>query len=165
MKRTLIGFVAGGLLGAGLGFIVGIAVFPYLFPPPEVNEPLTDRTQDDALARATFIHANPADPIHYGRGTATLYPDLLRLESDFEVGPGPKFHVYLVPLADVTPDTEVEKTMFVDLGRLKAFSGSQNYAIPGGIELADFQSVVVWCEQFNVLISPATISPVTPISR
>ena len=72
--------------------------------------------------------------------------------------------VYLVPLAEVTPDTEVEKTMFVDLGRLKAFTGSQNYAIPGGIDLADFRSVVVWCEQFNVLISPATISPVTPIS-
>ena len=164
MKRVVIGFVVGGLLGAGLGFTVGIAVFPYLFPPPEVNEPLTGRTQDDALARATFIHANPADPIHYGRGTATIYADLLRLEPDFEVGPGPKFHVYLVPLADVTPDTEVEKTMFVDLGRLKAFTGSQNYAIPLGIDLADFQSVVVWCEQFNVLISPATISPVTPIS-
>ena len=164
MKRTLIGFVAGGLLGAGLGFMVGIAVFPYLFPPPEVNEPLIGKAQDEAVAHATFIHANPADPIHYGRGTATLYPDLVRLESDFEVGPGPKFHVYLVPLADVTPDTEVEKTMFVDLGRLKAFSGSQNYTIPDGIDLADFRSVVVWCEQFNVLISPATISPVTPIS-
>ena len=164
MKRAFIGFVAGGLLGAGLGFTVGIAVFPYLFPPPEVNEPLTGRTQDDALARASFIHANPADPIHYGRGTATIYADLLRLESDFEVGPGPKFHVYLVPLAEVTPDTEVEKTMFVDLGRLKAFAGSQNYGIPEGVDLVNYQSVVVWCEQFNVLISPATVSPVTHIS-
>ncbi len=164
MKYAVIGFAVGAMLGAGFGFVAGIAVFPYLFPPPEVNEPLTGRTHGDALAGATFIHANPADPIHYGRGTATIYSDLLRLESDFEVGPGPKFHVYLVPLAEVTPDTEVEKTMFVDLGRLKAFTGSQNYAIPGGIDLADFQSVVVWCEQFNVLISPATISPVTPIS-
>ena len=164
MKHVLLGFAVGALLGAGVGLAAGIAVFPYLFPPPEVNEPLTGRTQDEAVARATFIHANPSDPIHYGRGTATLYPDLVRLESDFEVGPGPKFHVYLVPLADVTPDTEVEKTMFVDLGRLKAFAGSQNYALPEGIDLADFQSVVVWCEQFNVLISPAAISPVTPKS-
>lgn len=164
MKHILLGFAVGALLGAGVGLAAGIAVFPYLFPPPEVNEPLTGRTQNEAVARATFIHANPSDPIHYGRGTATLYPDLVRLESDFEVGPGPKFHVYLVPLADVTPDTEVEKTMFVDLGRLKAFAGSQNYALPRGIDLADFQSVVVWCEQFNVLISPAAISPVTPKS-
>ena len=164
MRHAIIGFVIGAVLGSGAGFAAGIVVFPYLFPPPEVNEPLAGTTHVDPVARATFIHANPSDPIHYGRGTATLYPDLLRLESDFEVGPGPKFHVYLVPLAEVTPDIEVEKTMFVDLGRLKAFTGSQNYAIPGGTDLADFQSVVVWCEQFNVLISPASISPVTPIS-
>ena len=159
MKRTVIGFVAGGLLGAGFGFTVGIAIFPYLFPPPQVHEPLTGRTQAHVVARATFIHANPSDPIHYGRGTATVYPDLLRLEPDFEVGPGPKYHVYLVPLAEITPDTDVEETMFVDLGRLKAFAGSQNYAIPPGTRLADYRSVVIWCEQFNVLISPAAISP------
>ena len=161
MKHAVIGFAVGAVLGTGIGFAAGIVVFPYLFPPPEVNEPLTDKTQGDAVARATFIHANPSDSIHYGHGTATLYADLLRLESDFEVGPGPKFHVYLVPLAEVTPDTDVEKTMFVDLGRLKAFAGSQNYPIPPSIQLADYQSVVIWCEQFNVLISPAAISPVT----
>ena len=158
MQRLIIGFVVGGVLGAGFGFAVGILVFPYLFPPPEVNEPLPGKTEREVVAHATFIHANPADPIHYGRGTTTLYDDLVRLEPDFEVGPGPKFHVYLVPLSEVTPDTEVERTMFVDLGRLKSFAGSQNYPIPQGIDLADFGSVVIWCEQFNVLISPAAIS-------
>ena len=162
MKRAVIGFVVGGVLGTGFGFAAGILVFPYLFPPPEVNEPLIDEAEREVVAQATFIHANPSDPIHYGRGTATLYDDLVRLEADFEVGPGPKFHVYLVPLAEVTPQTEVERTMFVDLGRLKSFAGSQNYAIPEGIDLADFGSVVIWCEQFNVLISPATISLVGP---
>ncbi len=158
MQRLIIGFVVGGVLGTGFGFAAGILVFPYLFPPPVVNEPLHDEAAREVVAEASFIHANPADPIHYGRGTATLYTDLVRLESDFEVGPGPKFHVYLVPLAEVTPETEVERTMFIDLGRLKSFVGSQNYAIPQGIDLAGFGSVVIWCEQFNVLISPAAIS-------
>ncbi len=45
----------------------------------------------------------------------------------------------------------------MDLGRLKAFKGSQNYAIPAGVTLSDFGSVVIWCEQFNVLISPASL--------
>ena len=148
------------MLGTGFGFSIGIVVFPYLFPPPQVNEPLTGKTETEVVARATFIHANPADPVHYGRGTATLYADLVRLEADFEVGPGPKFHVYLVPVWDVTPDTAVENTKFVDLGRLKSFAGSQNYAIPGDVDLADHGSVVIWCEQFNVLISPAAITPV-----
>ncbi|MYD99584.1 MAG: DM13 domain-containing protein [Gammaproteobacteria bacterium] len=158
MQRLVVGLFIGVVVGTGFGFALGILVFPYLFPPPEVNEPLVDVAEREVVARATFIHANPSDPIHYGRGTATIYADLVRLEADFEVGPGPKFHVYLVPLAEVTPQTEVENTMFVDLGRLKAFSGSQNYPIPVGTELADFGSVVIWCEQFNVLISPAAIS-------
>jgi hypothetical protein len=84
---------------------------------------------------------------------------LLHLESDFEVGPGPKFHVYLVPEQEVLPSTNVARTMFVDLGRLKAFKGSQNFDIPAGVDIAKFGSVVIWCEQFGVLISPARLSP------
>ena len=156
-----VNFVLGLALGvvAGLfgGFAAGIALFPYLFPPPEVNEALVGKTETDVIGRATFIHANPRDPIHYGRGTATVYRDVVRLEADFEVGPGPKFHVYLVPEANITPDTEVEDTMFVDLGRLKAFSGSQNYAVPAGVDPSAYDTLVIWCEQFNVLISPAPI--------
>jgi hypothetical protein len=86
-----------------------------------------------------------------------VYRDLLHLESDFEVGPGPKFHVYLVPESGVTPSTRVAQTRYVDLGRLKAFKGSQNYPIPSGIDPTRYQSVVIWCEQFGVLISPATL--------
>ena len=63
-----------------------------------------------------------------------MHDGLLHLEEDFEVGPGPKFHVYLVPEKDVTPSTAVAKTMYVDLGRLKAFKGSQNYPVPPGVE-------------------------------
>ena len=51
----------------------------------------------------------------------------------------------------------VAKTMFVDLGRLKAFKGSQNYPVPAGVNLAGYGSVVIWCEQFGVLISPAAL--------
>ena len=44
-----------------------------------------------------------------------------------------------------------------DLGRLRAFKGSQKYAIPAGLDLTKFESVVIWCEQFKVLISPADL--------
>ena len=88
----------------------------------------------------------------------TVYDDILHLETDFEVGPGPKFHVYLVPKPKVTSAADVTRTMFVDLGRLKAFKGSQNYPIPAGVLLSDYGSVVIWCEQFAVLISPAALT-------
>jgi hypothetical protein len=47
--------------------------------------------------------------------------------------------------------------MFVDLGLLRAFKGSQRYAIPAGVDLSKYQSVIIWCEQFSVLISPADL--------
>jgi hypothetical protein len=52
----------------------------------------------------------------------------------------------------------VTGTKFVDLGRLRAFKGSQNYKIPAEIDLTKFPSVVIWCEQFSVLISPADLT-------
>ncbi|TFH43941.1 MAG: hypothetical protein E4H01_11355 [Lysobacterales bacterium] len=157
MKNFITGFFIGGILGLVGGFAAGIFVFPHLFPPPPVNEVVDTRTSSEIVASGSFIHANPSDPVHYGKGRVIVYAKLLHLEADFEVGPGPKFHVYLVPESDITPATRVQDSMFVDLGRLKAFSGGQNYPIPDGVDLRTYKSVVIWCEQFNVLISPAVL--------
>lgn len=157
MRHLILGLLLGVLLGLMAGFAIGIFVFPYLFPLAQVNEAAPNRSAQAIVASGTFTHANPSDPIHYGGGELLLYDDLLHLQADFEVGPGPKYHVYLVPEEGVLPNTRVEEMMFIDLGRLKAFSGSQNYPIPPGVDLTDYRSVVIWCEQFNALISPAAL--------
>jgi hypothetical protein len=161
MSRTAVvaGFLAGGVLGAAAGFALGIFVYPYIFLADIVAMDKVEAVGERmVLARGTFLHANPSDPIHYGKGRVTVYAGLLHLEPDFEVGPGPKFHVYLVPEKNVVPSIRVAETMFVDLGRLKAFKGSQNYAVPAGVDVARYGSVVIWCEQFGVLISPAPLT-------
>jgi len=158
MWKWVFTFLGGGVLGLAAGFVLGIFVYPYIFLADIVaSEEVGDVASKQLVGTGTFVHADPSDPIHYGRGGLTLYDDVLHLESDFEVGPGPKFHVYLVPRAQVRSEADVEGTMFVDLGRLKAFKGSQNYPVPAGLDLSTFSSVVIWCEQFGVLISPATI--------
>lgn len=158
MKRLAIAFVIGGSLGIGLGFAAGIFVYPYVFLADIVaQEKVENAEAKKVVATGKFIHANPSDPIHFGSGSVTVYDDVVHLSSDFEVGPGPKFHVYLVPLDPVTPSTEVAKSMYVDLGRLRAFKGSQNYAIPAGLDLKKYKSVIIWCEHFSVLISPASL--------
>lgn len=162
MRRYFLIFLFGLLLGGGLGFAFGIFVYPFIFLSDIVaTEQVVDESERTLVATGQFIHANPSDPIHYGSGGVKVYDDLLHLEADFEVGPGPKYHVYLVPLEEVTPETEVEQTMYVDLGRLRAFKGSQNYPIPAGVDLSNYPSVVIWCEQFDVLISPARLELVT----
>jgi hypothetical protein len=164
VKTILISFAVGAVLGIVGGVALGVFVYPYVFladvvatekpPAPAAGQP-----ERKVLARGTFVHANPSDPIHHGKGRVTVYEGLLHLEPDFEVGPGPKYHVYLVPEKEVVPSTNVARTMFVDLGRLKAFKGSQNYEIPAGVEVAKYGSTVIWCEQFGVLISPARLGP------
>ncbi len=152
-------FLVGGILGTGLGFAAGIFVYPYIFLADVVaTETVGDAAAGALVAKGIFIHANPSDPVHYGSGGVTVYDGLVHLEDDFDVGPGPKFHVYLVPKAPVTSAADVDGTMFVDLGRLRAFKGSQNFPIPAGVDLAKFGSMVIWCEQFGVLISPASLS-------
>ena len=53
----------------------------------------------------------------------------------------------------VRESAHVAQTMFVDLGRLRTFKDSQKFTIPAGIDLTKYDSVVMWCEQFKVLIS------------
>lgn len=160
MRAYIFTFLIAAALGLAGGVALGIFVYPYVFLADIVaTEKVEEPAKRKRLARGTFTHPNPSDPIHYGKGRVTVYEGLLHLEPDFEVGPGPKFHVYLVPEKEVVPSTNVARTMFVDLGRLKAFKGSQNFPIPAGIDMTKFGSVVIWCEQFGVLISPATLSP------
>jgi hypothetical protein len=157
--RAFLIFFFGGILGTGLGFALGILAFPYLFPPPPAAEQLTEADRSPLAASGTFIHANPSDPVHWGRGKVSVYEKTVFLEPDFEVGPGPKYHVYLVPKANVRTNADVPDTKFLDLGQLRSFKGSQRYAIPAGTDLKNFSSVVIWCEAFGVLISPADLLP------
>jgi Electron transfer DM13 len=158
MWRSFRIFLWGGLFGAIFGLALGLFLFPFLFPPPEAMEQLTEAEQTKLVAKGTFIHADPNDPIHWGKGQVSVYQGTVFLHDDFEVGPGPKFHVYLVPKANVRSASDVTGTMFVDLGRLRAFKGSQKYPVPAGVDLTKFPSVVIWCEQFSVLISPADLT-------
>jgi hypothetical protein len=157
MRKLLLAFLVGGILGTGVGVALGFFFFPFVFPPPVAMDALSENERTKVVATGEFLHANPADPIHYGRGHVTVTPRTVFLEDDFEVGPGPAFHVYLVPKKEVRRAADVIGSMFVDLGPLRAFKGSQRYAIPSGVDLTQFHSVVIWCREFLVLISPADL--------
>lgn len=158
--RGVLIFLVGGALGTAFGVALGFFIFPFVFPPPPAAEQLTEADRTPLVASGTFIHANPSDPIHYGKGKVSVYQRTVFLEPDFEVGPGPAFHVYLVPKANVRSAGDVANEMYVDLGGLRSFKGSQRYPIPAGVDLARYPSVVIWCERFGVLISPADLTPV-----
>jgi len=157
-RKGLIIFVLGGVLGAGAGFALGIFFYPFIFLADIVAmETVVGREAKIVRGRGSFLHADPNDPVHYGKGTATVFTDLVHLEGDFEVGPGPRFHVYLSRKAPIRKNADFDEGASLDLGRLKAFKGSQNYPIPAGTKLEDYNSLVIWCKAFGVLVSPADL--------
>ncbi|MGQ0794981.1 MAG: DM13 domain-containing protein [Nitrosopumilaceae archaeon] len=94
------------------------------------------------------------DGIHDAQGQARVISledgsDVLRLEN-FESTNGPDLYVYL--------STDDKATDYVNLGRLKANNGNQNYNIPDGTDLSRYDSVLIWCKQFSVLFGTAKLS-------
>ena len=163
MKRIIISLAAGLSGGIAIGFALGIFIYPYWFLNDIAAEALSASERRTKIAAGEFIHANPSDPIHWGKGGVTIYRNdsgriILHLEKTFQVGPGPRFHVYLADAADIKSNEHFEMSGTVDLGRLRAFQGSQVYEAPVGTEIGDYRSVVIWCKEFGVLISPATLA-------
>ncbi|HSR01742.1 MAG TPA: DM13 domain-containing protein [Methylophilaceae bacterium] len=101
-----------------------------------------------------------ADAIHQGSGKALLYQledgsYLLRLEN-FKVTNGPDLMVYLVKNSNVSKASDVTNG-YLSLGDLKGNIGNQNYIIPAGVDISEYNSAVIWCELFGVLFSSATL--------
>lgn len=70
---------------------------------------------------------------------------------DFRAANGPDLKIFLSPqtVADVTGKTAVNGA--INIGELKATKGTQEYEVPAGVNLADFNSVLVHCEAYSVL--------------
>ncbi len=163
MKRILIGTLTSLVVGTGSGFALGIFVYPFWFLNDVAAEVLLPSDRRSIVAEAMFVHANPSDPIHWGKGNAKLYRDdggvfLVHLEDSFQVGPGPKFHVYLADTKNIRSEADFEASKVIDLGRLRAFQGSQVYTAPANTAIDDYRSIVIWCKEFGVLISPADLT-------
>jgi hypothetical protein len=144
-KRLLI------IVGAGIILLAVLAVGWYLASPLFINNEVdenfpeivvADEMADDgvtAVLTGTFIDADAA---HKGSGTATFYQQgeelVLRLQ-EFSVTNGPDLHVLLSTNANPTDSI-----------------GDQNYEIPTGTDLSQYQSIIIYCQPFHVVFSTAT---------
>lgn len=124
--------------------------------------PLDERTNDElqgarVLASGEF---QELDALHYGAGTATIYEladstRILRF-ADFTSARGGDVRVYLA--RDPQPRSALQLgDDFLDLGRLKGNIGDQSYFLPANRNLSGYNSAVVFCRQFNVSITVATL--------
>jgi hypothetical protein len=107
---------------------------------------------NDSLLTGSFVGVG--DGIHDAQGVAKVIPveggaNVLRLE-DLVVTNGPDLYVYL--------STDKSASDFVNLGRLKANIGNQNYPIPAGTDMTKYDTVLIWCKAFSVLFGSADLT-------
>ena len=156
MRRTILAFVLGGLLGLPAGAFLWYAFSPLLYDDV-VAETLAAA---QPVATGTF---RDADRAHSGSGTATIVrlPDGTHeiQFTGFQVTNGPDLEVWLSAHPDPASSADVADNPWLALGQLRGNVGDQAYAIPPGTDLSAWRSVVIWCERFGVLFSPAALQP------
>jgi hypothetical protein len=111
----------------------------------------TNTTTPDALRTGSFVGVG--DGIHNAEGMAKIIPlqdgsNILRLE-DLRVTNGPDLYVYLA--------TDKSSSDFVNVGKLKANNGNQNYDVPTETDLTKYNTVLIWCRPFSVLFGSAEL--------
>jgi Electron transfer DM13 len=96
------------------------------------------------------------DSIHNGKGTVQIIDvggrRFLRFD-DVALTNAPDVHVYL----SGESGGRWSEGSSLYLGALKATNGSFNYELPASTAVDSFQSVVVWCRAFHVLITWADL--------
>lgn len=126
-------------------------------PDTAVDETM-DMTSEPVLYAAGAFSG--ADAAHSGSGTVKVYrlPDsshVVRLE-DFRVTNGPALIVALAAHPDPGRSEDVAKG-YINIGKLKANSGNQNYEVPAEFDVLSFGSIVIWCETFGVMFAAAPL--------
>ena len=130
-----------------------------LKPAGVVNEQQQSNITTTAAAvtaTRTGYFIGAGDGFHNVEGLAKVIPlddgglTVLRLEN-FKSTNGPNVHLYLA--------TDKTASNFIDLGRLKANNGNQNYNIPVGTDLSKYNLVLIWCKDFSVLFGSAQLKP------
>jgi hypothetical protein len=128
-------------------------------PPPAASTPSTSVTPAPPATPKELAGGDFVTQEHKTSGRAAVLelPDgsrVLRL-TGLASSDGPDLHVWLTDATAGGDWFKYDEGRQVKLGKLKATHGNQNYAIPAGVSLEGLQSVVIWCDRFNVAFGSA----------
>ena len=147
--------------------VVILAIFAagawYAFRPERIfiNQKVNEQFPTASAASNKLATGQFHSGAHETKGTATVFQladgkKTLRL-TDFATSNGPDVHVYLVASGDAKDNDSVTNAGFIDIGTLKGNIGDQNYDLPGGVDLAKYRAVTIWCKRFSVNFGTAPL--------
>lgn len=118
--------------------------------------PTTTPAGPQTLSQGAFAsHAHPTSgQALVVEADGTTYVRFEGLETDN----GPDLVVYLTKQP---ADAQAVGDDYLDLGVLKGNVGNQNYEVPAGVDLSEYDSVVIWCRRFAVSFGAAPVQVAT----
>lgn len=139
---------------AGLGFVAGIYVLPILTAPPSPSAAEVTTQAAAATYTGQFRrNLKGSDLLHWGEGTVSVGPTSIAFMG--KLAPGPAYRLYLSPeFVETEADFARLKSRMVGVGDVKTFD-MFILALPQTVDLARYNTVIVWCESFSQFITAA----------
>lgn len=136
------------------GFALGIYLLPILTAPPSPDAAMLEQKAQNALYSAEFTRdLRGSDFLHWGEGRVSISTSEIVHEGS--LAPGPDYKVYLLTeFVEHEDEFNPLKSEAALIGDVKTFDGFL-LDIPAGINVDDFNTIVVWCESFGEFITAA----------
>ena len=146
-------------LGFSLLLLGGVSQITFA-PLPVRAESTTAQTQQDmaVLDAGQFVTSEGQNSPTTGSALIIEMNgrQFVQLSRDFSTASGPDVKVILYENSDVPVSIEGTGD-YVTLGLLDGFEGRQIFEIPEGVDVSRFNSVGIWCEQFDVTFGYASL--------
>jgi len=153
MKKFLLLILSHAAVGA-IGFAGGIYLLPILTAPPAPAEADILESASRAQFKSEFQRdLAGSDALHWGEGVVSVSRSAVSLMG--ELAPGPDYKLYLSPeFVETEADFNRLKSRMVRVGDVRTF---ENFLVPvpGSIDPAAYNTVIVWCESFGQFITAA----------
>lgn len=137
-----------------LGFALGIYLLPILTAPKGPDAAMLEEKRQDALFAGEFTRElRGSDFLHWGEGTVSVSASQIVHEG--KLAPGPDYKLYLTQdFVEHEDEFEPAKSQAALVGDVKTFQGLI-LDVPEGINVANYTTVVIWCEAFGEFITAA----------
>ena len=137
-----------------VGFMLGIYLLPIMVAEAPPAAPQLEAARESAQFQGGFVRDLPgSDLLHWAEGTIFVSPEQVSFAGT--TSPGPDYKLYLAPRFVSTGEEFLAvKAQSVRIGSVKSFAGFM-LPVPDGVDVAAYNSAVIWCERFAQFISAA----------
>jgi len=142
------------LIALAAGFALGVYALPILIAPASPTAAEVAFQANASAYKGTLRRdLKDSDALHWGEGVVSVGPGSIGLNG--KLAPGPDYKLYLSPeFVETEADFRRLKLQMVRVADVKTFDNFL-VALPPGVDVSRYNTVVVWCETFGQFITAA----------